>query len=426
MKAEFVWSTLGRVALHAAKAYSLVNAKWRAALPERRLLGDWQTAQFAPGTVWCHAASVGEVIGLAPLLNELKAEAPLLLTTTSVTGKNEAIKRELADNVLLLPFDHPTLVEKALATVNPRLLVVSETELWPNLLFSAQRQGVRCLLVNGRISDYSFPNYQRFRSLIQPALSVFENVLVQTPADRERFVALGAEPSTVDVVGSTKYDTADALASEEELSSFAAQLGIDRDKPCFVAGSVRELEDKTVVEAYLQAKMQHPELQLLIAPRHPERFDEASNLLSSMGLNHWRRSAGEAPGAQEVVLLDTLGELRMAYGLGTVSFVGGSLVNIGGHNPLEPAAYGQAVLLGPHTSTVRDAVAALKDVGGAFEVRDTASLTECLLHLLEDANACASAGAAARAVSEANLGATSRTLSYLALGEARSKAAPLG
>ncbi|MCB0322007.1 MAG: hypothetical protein KDD69_00490 [Bdellovibrionales bacterium] len=414
--ASLITAGAARVALPLLAVRSAINPAWREAFAERTLKEGW-AATLPLHPVWLHGASMGEITALGPVIRRVATECgeqQLLVTATSKTGRAKAV--ELVGEqgtALLFPFDHPKYWDLVFERMRPRLVIVSETELWPNFLFALRRRRIPAVLINGRISDYSIRNYRRLKPLLAPALQAFDRVLVQSTIDAERFASLGVDAGRIAVTGSTKYDQQQTEPTEDELMRYAAELGLRREAPCFVAGSVRPGEDVQVLEAYRAALDVVPDLQLVFAPRHPERFDAAAELLQSFGFQFHRRSSGAATESRSVVLLDTLGELRRAYGLASVAFIGASLVDIGGHNPLEPAAYGVPVVAGPYMSTVRDAVQMLRREGAFSEVTDAATLTEVLCSFCRDSHLRARAGAAARRVWLANVGATDRVMTVL-------------
>ncbi len=389
----------------------------RSGLLERLGGGAWRTIpRSAQGRIWLHAASVGEVGGLIPVLRELKSRYPkteVLVTTTSLTGRKSVMESGLADAVCLLPFDHPLLLRSSIKRVSPLVCLIFETEIWPALYFELGRSACDLVVVNGRISDYSFPQYQRLRFFQKYILCVLTHVFAQTSVDRDRFVALGVPPSRVSVAGSTKYEQEIEMEEESVRRERAQALGLCFGAPCLVAGSVREHEDAVVLDSYRSLLEEFPDFQLVVAPRHPERFDAVAKLLEERGLQFNRRSEGDARDPAPVMLLDTMGELRACYGLGSLAFVGGSLVDIGGHNPLEPAAYSIPVLFGPYVSTVRDATAALMAADAGGMVRDKAELTAAMRAYLSDEAVRVSAGKAAHEVWRSNQGASESLFAFL-------------
>jgi len=356
---------------------------------------------------------VGEIAGLKPVLAEVRKRFPTLftlVTTTSFSGREEVKRRRLADKAIVFPFDHPLIVRRVLARVQPQLVVLAETELWPNFLFAAKDLQIPVLVVNGRMSEYSFPNYHRLRSLFRPLLRSIRRILVQTQADAERYQAVGAEESQISICGSTKYSNQVELASPAERERFAMELGINLDRPCFVAGSVRSGEDEVVVRAFAAVKAKIPNLQMIIAPRHPERFERVARVLHASGISFSRRSNLGGVAGSEAVLLDSIGELQRVYSLASFAFVGGSLVDIGGHNPFEPAACRSCVLIGPYRSNVKDMCDELEAKGGLFLVRNEDELASTITRLAENPDECLARGARAFEVWRKNSRALERVM----------------
>ena len=312
----------------------------------------------------------------------------------------------------LLPLDHPLFVRRLLDVIRPRLFILAETELWPNLLLALQARQIPLAIVNGRISNRTFPRYLAAKRLFAPLLTIPSKILVQTERDRERYIAVGANPLRVQVTGSTKYAQRQVRTLVGESERVSLKFGLRHDAPLLVLGSVRPGEDEAVVKAYAAVLREFPALQLIVAPRHPERFDAVAELLRREGVRFTRRSlqAGER---SQVVLLDTIGELVEAYSIATLSYVGGTLVPVGGHNPLEPAAFGTPVLMGPHYGNVTDAVDELLERGGVSIVNDGESLQHALLSLLRDRPRCERQGRAAYEVWERNSTALDRVLPEL-------------
>ncbi len=426
---QIVYSWIATVLLIPALLRGVFVRSWRHTLSERMCGGDWLklAEDDSREVVWLHAASVGEVGGLVSIVSALRRDFPdikVFVSTTSVTGKREALVRGLCENPCLLPFDHPWILDRAMRKIKPKVFVLAETELWPGLLITLERRGVPVLLVNGRVSDFSFPLYHRARVLLSPILKSLYRVCVQTEQDAKRFSDLGVEREKIEVVGSTKYDREVESFSAEQLRSFSDGFGLDRQKPCFVAGSVRPQEDASVIAAYISARAIIPELQMIIAPRHPERFQAVAELLNRYNIEFSRRSNSHYLQKTQVVLLDTIGELSRVYALADCSFVGGTLVNYGGHNPLEPAAYKSAIIVGPYTSNVRDAIVELRKHRGVFEVETSAALADVIVQCVRDQELRMLYGEIAHRVWKGNLGATKkihRSLTTLLLDYERAR-----
>ena len=410
-KERLLWGTLASAALPLPFARCLWDSAWRDTIEERCGAKSDQLRKL-DGAIWFHGASLGEVTGLVPIAAALKDAAPCFATTTSTTGRAEALKRAVAAEVRLLPLDHPYFIGRLLDAVRPRLFILAETELWPNLFLALERRQIPLVVVNGRISNRTFPRYRAARGLFAPLLAIPRLILVQTERDRERYLAIGAVPERVKVTGSTKYANPTLRRLTAEADRLFLKFGMRQDAPLAVFGSVRPGEDEATIAAYLGALKEYPALQLIIAPRHPERFDAVAELLRRAGLRFIRRSQQGGERAQ-VLLLDTIGELVEAYSIATLSFVGGTLVPIGGHNPLEPAAFASPVFVGPHYGNVTDAVDELVEAGGISVVRDGESLQQELVRLLRDPVARARQGRAAFGVWERNSTALERVLPEL-------------
>jgi 3-deoxy-D-manno-octulosonic-acid transferase len=359
--------------------------------------------QSEPGTVWVHAVSVGEALAVAPLLKELRARFPgrkLVVSTTTRTGQETAGKRLDCDATFYFPLDFSFACRRLLDAVKPALVVIAETEIWPNFLRQAHRQGARVVFVNGRISDNSFRGYRLWRFFLRRVLAPVDYFLMQTQEDARRIRELGAPAERVAVGGNLKFDL-----PEPSRPSFLAELeNLAQGAPIVVAGSTLAREEEQVLR-----------ILLVLAPRHPERFDDVAGLLERRGLAFIRRSQWRIDGPQpEVVLLDTLGELAGAYAAATVAFVGGSLVSAGGHNPIEPALWSKPVLFGPSMENFRAIAATLLEANGAFQVSSADEMGILLATLAGNPAACQRAGQAARAVVERERGATARCASRIA------------
>lgn len=392
------------------------NIEWKRSIPERMGYGDWRTlrANLKADNIWLHAASMGELAGLITVIKAFDDEQINLdrfITTTSETGKQEALTKKMADKCCLLPVDNTSAIRRALMGIKPKLWLITETEIWPNLIFEIKKRGTPIIIVNARISDRSFPRYQKFKFFLQRVLKEIDFIVAQTSCDQERLIELGANPQKIEVGGSTKYDRPRTEFTNEQLGELINSMGLDSRKPIFVAGSVRPGEDKIVIETFARLKAKYPNLQMIIAPRHAENYDIVANYLRNNGLQFYRRSQGVTDKKHEIVMLDTMGELMRVYAASTVAYVGGSLVNIGGHNPLEPAAYAKPVVMGFYNHNVREIAAELKNQKGMIEVKDEEGLYHALELLLLNPTENKVCGDNAHKVWLGSQGATKRVLS---------------
>jgi 3-deoxy-D-manno-octulosonic-acid transferase len=367
-------------------------------------------------SIWIHAVSVGEVLAARPLVPALRERFPghrIFLSTTTVTG-NEVAKKSIRglDGLFFAPFDFPHAVRRALEVVNPALLLLVETELWPNLIHEASRRGARVALVNGRISPRSFPRYKRLGRFLSRVLSEIDLFLMQGETHAERIRAMAAPPERVRVTGNLKFDAVEAGRPPERLARLI-QSGPPR--PLWVAGSTVQGEEPLVLAAFHRVRERVPNARLLVAPRHPERFAEAQRLVESAGFRCERRSAlgpgGWSNGA--VLLLDTLGELAHVYALASVVFVGGSLVASGGHNILEPAVAGKPVLVGPHMENFQEIADTFRAEGAIVQVASADELGREVADLLLDEPRRRELGERARGLVGRNRGAVGRTTDAL-------------
>jgi 3-deoxy-D-manno-octulosonic-acid transferase len=371
-------------------------------------------------SIWVHAVSVGEVLSARPLISELRASYPKLrvfLSTTTLTGQQLA-RRSVSDvdAVFYFPFDWAITARRTLDVVRPRLFVMTETEIWPNLLRECKRRGVRTLMVNGRISYRSFPRYRMVRPFMKRVLADIDRFCVQGEETSRRLVELGADPARIVVTGSLKFDSLESSPTpgrgRERVLRF---FRVPASRPVIVAGSTLKGEEEPVVRAFNRVRASGVNALLVIAARHPERFGEVERLCRHEGLAVVRRTElpiDSEPRADAVVL-DTIGELAQLYQIATVVFVGGSLVPAGGHNILEPALYGKPVVFGPHMQNFGEIAETFLSNGAAVQVRTASELDETMLSLIGDPVRRARVGAAARALVESNRGARDRTLAVI-------------
>jgi len=365
------------------------------------------------GGVVVHGVSVGEVMVAKALLVELRRrfpQLPLLLTATTATGLSLASGSQVADATVPFPLDLPGPTRRFLAATAPKLLVLVETELWPEMLAACQERGVPVALVNARLSDRSFLRYRRLRPLLAPLLQPLALALAQSPEDAARLVALGVPEVKVRVTGNIKFDAQPAREVPEALQRALSSLA--QGRAILVAGSTMPGEEQAVLAAYAPLRER---AFLLLAPRHPERAAEVLALGQALGLRCLRRSPLPPPEAEaDVLVLDTVGELAALYQLGLVAFVGGSLVPKGGHNPIEPARCGVAVLSGPQVRNFAAVYAELAAQGGVVFVKSAQELAASLAFFLDNPEKARERGQKALAVIRAHAGATARTVDALA------------
>ena len=373
-------------------------------------------------SIWVHAVSVGEVLAARPLVDELRDRYPglrLFVSTTTVAGQHLA-KRQLpqADAVFYFPIDFGWTVRRVFDRARPRMLVLLEGEIWPNVLAEASRRGVRTAIVNGRVSARSFPRYRLLTPLMRRVLSGVDAFCMQGEQDARRIIRVGAEASRVSVTGSLKFDAvhlpappAHGRPRDRVLRFFRVAAG----RPVIVAGSTMRGEERPVLQAFRRIKASQPQALLVIAPRHADRFTEVMHIARGEGFAVARRTelAIDVEPRADVVVLDSIGELAQVYQLATVAFVGGSLVATGGHNILEPAVHGRPVVFGPSMSNFAEIAELFLHNGAAVQVHSEHELEETLISLVGDPVRRAAIGAAARALVESNRGATERTLAVL-------------
>ncbi|MGC1274265.1 MAG: 3-deoxy-D-manno-octulosonic acid transferase [Planctomycetaceae bacterium] len=373
-------------------------------------------------SIWIHAVSVGEVLTARPLVVDLRRRYPMLrifLSTTTMAGQQLA-RRNVpdVDEVFYFPFDLAPFVRRTLDLVKPRLFLMMETEIWPVLLAECRRRGIKTAVVNGRLSSRSFPRYRLVRPFMRRVMADIDRFLVQSDESARRFVDLGADPSRVVVTGSLKFDSLDRPGTSPRLRARDRVLRYFRlpaPRPVLVAGSTMKGEEALVLSAFRRIRASHPNLLLVLAPRHPERFGEVEQLCRGEGWKTMRRTelAIDTDPRADIVLVDTIGELATLYQLGTVVFVGGSLLATGGHNILEPAVYGKPIVFGPHMENFREIADGFVAAGAAVRLDDAGELEETLVDLLGDPVRRARLGAAARALVEANRGAKDKTVAVL-------------
>lgn len=369
--------------------------------------------------IWVHAASVGEVLCTLPLLKRIKRAFPdceIVITTMTRTGNDMAKTQILEANaVLFFPFDHPFILRKVFREIRPRLLLLAETELWPNLLLSCKRKEIPVVLFNGRISDRSFPRYRFLRFFFERYLKCISLFLMQTEKDRQRVQEIGAPSERTRVTGNIKFDQAFPSFDPKQVDERTHSLGLRGDETILIAGSTHSGEDEILLSLLKDLEPASSRLVMILAPRHLDRLGDVEKLLEREGIPWTRRSSLPAPppssdsaGKSRVILLDTMGELMKIYQLGTVVFIGGSLVPVGGHNPLEPLFFKKCVLFGPHMFNFLEISRLLTEREGAIQVQGKEDLALQLKRLLDNEGARTTIGEKGYQVLQENQGATER------------------
>jgi 3-deoxy-D-manno-octulosonic-acid transferase len=369
--------------------------------------------------LWIHAVSVGEVLSVKPLLSALRSvrpDLPVVVSTVTLTGMALA-KKELAGtiSVFFFPFDWAFCVKRFLKVFRPRAVVLMETELWPNFLNQCWRHGIPVFLVNGRISDKSWSRYRRLRWITRSMLSKIHTIGAQTELDRERMCRLGARRETVRVTGNLKFDfpASPFQGGSDLLDRIRDELKLGAETPVIVIGSSMKGEDRMFLGVFSMVRRALPGARLILAPRHPERFDDVARLIADSRIPAARRSQPQSRSdGATLFLLDSIGELRTVYSIATVVVIGGSFQATGGHNPLEAAALGKAIVFGPDMSNFRE-------IAGVFTRENAArqcsreSLPQVLIDLLRDDPARDRLGRRALAAFNANRGAAERSAKFL-------------
>ena len=398
----------------------LRHGKYRKGFTERmgevpaRLIGVGKGPPTQP-VIWIHAVSLGEVLAIVGLVDKLRKTLPqhrVLVSTTTDTGQDLARKRFGEQNVFYFPLDFAFAIRPYLRALRPELIILAETEFWPNFLRLAHASGAHIAVVNGRISDRSLPRYRRFPWALRRMLAHVDLLLAQTAEDSARLQLIGAQADRVQVTGNLKFDV-NLPSLPPIVESLGTALAAEGAGPVLVCGSTVEDEEPPLLKAFENLRVAHPRAVMILAPRHPERFDDVAILLRQLGIPSYRRSLwhGEAL-AGGVLLIDTIGELAALYVLADVAFVGGSLVPRGGHNIIEPAQHGVAIVTGNHTENFRDIVA-LFQARDAVRIVGLAELPLTLMNLFADEKERRALGQRALETIRSQMGATARTVDAL-------------
>jgi 3-deoxy-D-manno-octulosonic-acid transferase len=378
-----------------------------------------------PPVIWIHAASLGEVTAIVPLLRQVKVRYPqcsLVVSTVTETG-HEVVAKQLEGVALhcYAPIDFWWVVQRYVRTLNPRLFILVESELWPNLLKSLHRHRVPICLVNGRLSSRSYARYGWIQRFMKQVLSHLNLALMQTSVDAERIRDLGANPASVHVTGNMKFDqTMDPSDPHYADDGIRATFGLCVEDVVLIAGSTHPKEEECLLGAYRNLLQSHPEVVFIMAPRHVERTSALEIVVQQYGMACIRRSQlakhprkRRAGDAGEVILLDSRGELPFVYQLGLVGFVGGTLVPVGGHNLLEPAQWGRPVMFGPNIDHCRDIAQLLLEEGGAIQVKNQDDLLAHMIHLVEHPLEANQIGQRALAAVTRHRGVTAKNLQWI-------------
>jgi 3-deoxy-D-manno-octulosonic-acid transferase len=363
-------------------------------------------------SIWVHGVSVGEVKAVEKLLERLRQQfpgKPLVVSTSTPAGQQLAReRRDIVDHTFYFPIDLPWCVRRTVDRIDPEMVIIAETEIWPNFLRACRTRGTRVVMINGRISDKSFARYRLVRRWLRRVFEDYSIIGMQSEMDRRRIEAIGADPQKVTVLGNLKYDV---IASSRPLDAGLANL-LKSWQQVWIAASTMPGEEELVLDAFTELRKIHPDLKLLIAPRHADRFDAVEGIIRKKGLGVLRRSRlAEAP--ESVLLLDSFGELAAAFQYAAVVFMGGSLAPKGGHNVLEPARYRNPIVFGPHMENFRDMARLFLEAKAAVQIQNSAQLAPAVAHLLSNPEEAAGLGRNAWTVVQQNTGATDRVLQVL-------------
>lgn len=365
--------------------------------------------------IWIHAVSVGETLAVSPLIRKLKQQypnIPILITTTTATGAEQAEKLSDVAEHRYMPFDFPFALKKFIKAINPSQLLIMETELWPNTLYTVAKAGIPISVINARLSERSYQRYAKVRPLFTALTKNIHQILCQYPSDAERFIRLGISPDKIKVTGSIKFDIEISPATIEQGNQLRQQLGCER--PVWIAASTHKGEDEQVLAAHKAVLQTHPDTLLILVPRHPERFNEVFELCQQSFKIQRRTQLGihPLPHTTQVYLGDTMGEMLTLIQAADICFMGGSLLGdkVGGHNVLEPAALGKAIITGPSYYNFKEIVQSLIETKACIIITNKVQLSINILTLIDDKNTCSTLGSNAIKVLIKNKNALKKTL----------------
>ncbi|MDP3786371.1 MAG: 3-deoxy-D-manno-octulosonic acid transferase [Candidatus Omnitrophota bacterium] len=405
--------------------YFLIKGKWRSFSRQRFGVFPIEVLSGLKDSrpIWIHAVSVGEVMASVPLFEEITKNYPgekIVVSTVTSTGNRVARDKFNGRAVVIyLPLDISFIVNKVVKIINPKAVLIAETEIWPNFIKSLNSHGAKVVLFNGRLSRDSFKGYRMIAPFLRGVLRKIDLFLMQSKPDADKIVSLGAPADKVKVTGNLKYDAAFTTGKKD--ASDAAELrrgfGLSREEQLFIAGSTHPGEEEIILHSYKALMKEYPALRLLIAPRHIERAGDLANLCKAHGFNCRlvsRLEKTDQPLKQiEVLILDIMGILSEVYSAGDVIFIGGSLINKGGQNPLEAAYHSKAILFGPHTHNFEGITEELLAAGAAVRVREESELTDKVKYLLEDADNRRQMGERGRRLLESNIGVARHDLELI-------------
>jgi 3-deoxy-D-manno-octulosonic-acid transferase len=369
--------------------------------------------------IWLHAASVGEIVAVSPIVREIRLVLPgIPILISVVTANGYAMAHRIipdADSIIYFPIDLPWLSQRAVEQIQPQVFLPVETELWPNFLRAARQRGIPVMMVNGRISDKSVDSYRHLRGILHNMLDTVVKFCMQSTIDAQYIIRMGADPRRVVVTGNTKFDQTYTDVTPKEITTLRQEIGLGTACPVIVAGSTHKGEEELLLSAFERVRDVYPEAALILAPREILRADEISTLASKLGLTAARRTALllKPSVGHNIVILDTIGELGKIYGLGDIIFIGGSLIPHGGHNILEPAAHGKPILVGPHMFNFKDTYALLSGRGACATVYDAAGLGDKILDILGNEAISKAMSQEALAIIHENRGASRKSALYL-------------
>jgi len=383
--------------------------------------GFWQKIGFysnlnGKNTIWIHAVSVGEVNAVESFIKRLRLEYPdsnIVLTTVTRTGQNVAKNKlsKVVNSITYFPYDFNFSVNAALKAIDPKIVIIAETEIWPNFSHAVKKAGIPLILVNGRISPNSCKNYKKFRYLFKKFLSNYILLLMQTEEDRKRIIDIGADPDKTLVMGNLKFENT-SLLTFDEIENLKNSFKKENRK-ILIAGSTHNGEDELILNTYKKLKQHFSDLKLIVAPRHPERNDQELKLIKDTGFSYGLRSKKNNFDEADIIMLDTMGELGKLYSVCDLAFIGGSFSNTGGHNPLEPAVYGVPVISGPTVFNFKDIYNYMLVLNGAVIVKNESELYEIIYDLLNNTYKYQDMSEACINIFEANKGSLDYSISKI-------------